>query len=121
LKFAAILVLGAGLALPALAAPDDGFAAFWKIFAAAAAKDDAAVLARLTVLGPGLDQEDKTFAGFHAHVLTAKARRCLAVARPKGQPNGVADMEYAAFCGQLIFGFSKTPAGWKLTDISPDD
>ena len=121
MKLVAILALGVLLAKPAFAAPDDGFAAFWKVFAAAAAKNDAAVLARLTATGPGLDQEDKTFAGFHAHVLTGKARKCLAAAKPKGQPNGLAQMEYAAFCGQLIFGFSKTPGGWKLTDISPDD
>ena len=121
MRLAAALAFGLALAAPAFAAPDDGFAAFWKVFAAAVAKDDAAALEKLTVLGPGLDQDDKTFAGFHAHVLDRKARRCLAAAKPKGDPNGAGQMEYAAFCGQIIFGFSRTAGGWKLTDISPDD
>jgi len=117
-KLAAILAVSLALGAPAFAAANDGFAAFWAIFAAAVAKDDGASLEKLTAMGPGLDQEDKTFAGFHAHVLDRKARKCLAVARPKREPDGA---EYSAFCGQLIFGFSRTAGGWKLTDISPDD
>jgi hypothetical protein len=118
-KLAAILAVGIALGAPAFAAANDGFAAFWAIFAAASAKDDGATLERLTVVGPGLDQQDKTFAGFHARVLDRKARKCLAVAKPKGEPNGAG--EYSAFCGELIYGFTRTAGGWKLTDISPDD
>jgi hypothetical protein len=121
LKLVAVLVLSVFLAAPTFAAPDDGFAAFWKTFAAAVAKDDAAALERLTVMGPGLDSQDQTFAGFRAHVLDRKARRRLAAAKPQGQVNGLGQMEYSAFCGQIIFGFSRTADGWKLTDISPDD
>ena len=121
MKFAAILAFGLAFAAPAIAAPDDGFAAFWAIFAAAVAKDDGASLEKLTAMGPGLDAQDQTFAGFRAHVLDRKARKCLAAAKPKGQVNGLGQMEYAAFCGQIIFGFSRTAGGWKLTDISPDD
>jgi hypothetical protein len=117
-KLAAVLALSLALGAPAFAAANDGFAGFWAIFAAAVARDDGAMLEKLTVMGPSLDQQDKTFAGFHAHVLDRKARKCLAVARPKIEPNGG---EYSAFCGQIIFGFSRTAGGWKLTDISPDD
>jgi len=117
----AILAAGVLLAAPAFAAPDDGFGAFWKIFAAAAARDDGATLAKLTVMGPALDGEDKTFAAFHANVLNRKARACLATTKPKGNPDDSGQVEYAAFCGHLIFGFSKTAGGWTLTDISPDD
>jgi hypothetical protein len=117
-KFAAVLALSLALGAPAVAARDDGIAAFWAIFAAAIARDDGTTLEKLTLMGPGLDQQAKSFAGFHAHVLDRKARKCLAVARPKREPDGA---EYSAFCGQLIFGFSRTAGGWKLTDISPDD
>jgi hypothetical protein len=121
MKLAAAIALSLAVSSQALAAADNGFAAFWAKFAAAVAKDDGATLEKLTVLGPGLDEEDKTFAGFHAHVLDRKARNCLAVAKPKPEPGGGSDAEYSAFCGHLIFGFSRTAGGWKLTDISPDD
>ena len=58
MRLAAALAFGLALAAPAFAAPDDGFAAFWKVFAAAVAKDDAAALEKLTVLGPGLADWD---------------------------------------------------------------
>ena len=49
------LAVAIGLALtfaaPALAAGDDGFAAFWKLFSAAAASDDVASLQTMVALG----------------------------------------------------------------------
>jgi hypothetical protein len=70
------------LATSALAAPADGFAAFWPAFAAAAAKDDSKALASMTALGPGLGDNGSSFAKFHAANLGPAARRCLAKAKP---------------------------------------
>jgi hypothetical protein len=102
----------------------DGFAAFYKLFAAAAAKDDQKALAGFTVLSVGLDQADfpLTFAAFHRRYLTAKERRCLAKGKPGRSIDGTGAVNYSVFCGQLIYGFSKpSTAGWRLTDLSPDD
>jgi len=118
---AACLSLAAGPM--ASAAGDDGFAAFWRGFAAAVAKDDQAALATMVVLGPGLDDNDQplTFAKFHTADLKASARRCLAKAHPRPDVDGTGATTYEAFCGEVIFVFSKTGNGWKLTDLSPDD
>ncbi len=104
--------------------PNDGFAAFYKLFAAAAAEDDQKALAGFTVLSEGLDQADSplTFAAFHKRYLTAKERACLAKAKPKHDVDGTGASNYYVFCGQLIYVFTKpSPAGWRLTDLSPDD
>ncbi|HLK26417.1 MAG TPA: hypothetical protein VKT30_17305 [Caulobacteraceae bacterium] len=117
--FAAAMAPRAGAAAP----PPDGFAAFYKLFAAAAAKDDQKTLASLTVLSAGLDPDVPiTFAGFHAHYLTAKERRCLATGKPERAIDGTGAATYSVFCGHLIYVFSKpSAAGWRLTDLSPDD
>jgi hypothetical protein len=125
MKHALATTAFAAASLVALAAhaADDSFAAFYKHFAAAAAADDQKSLAGLTVLGPGLAGSNGplTFAEIHKAYLTASERRCLAKAMPKGGKDGNGAPEYAAFCGQLIYVFTKTPAGWRWTDLSPDD
>jgi hypothetical protein len=106
----------------AAAAPNDGFAAFYKTFAAAIAKDDQQALAGMVELSPGLDDNGTpmTFAKLHHAVLGPAARRCLA----KGgwsSSNGAGSPEYGVTCGQTIYVFSKTKAGWRLTDLSAAD
>jgi hypothetical protein len=106
----------------AAAAPDDGFAAFYKTFAAAIAKDDRPALAGMVELSAGLDDNGKpmTFAKLHHAVLGPAARRCLA----KGEPSsngGAGPPDYGVTCGQTIYVFSKTKAGWRLTDLSAAD
>jgi hypothetical protein len=107
----------------AAAAPIDGFAAFFKTFAAAIAKDDQQALAGMVVLGPGLDDNDTplTFAKFHHAALGPAARRCLAKGGAVRNDNGDGTADYAVTCGHTIYVFSKTKAGWRLTDLSPDD
>jgi hypothetical protein len=72
-------------------------------------------------MGPGLDEDDKTFAAFHAKYLKAPARNCLAKAKPHGDVDGLGATEYSVLCSHLIYGFSKTPGGWRFTDLGPDD
>jgi hypothetical protein len=116
------LTLAALAAGPALAAGDD-FASFWKAFAAAAAKDDQAGLASMTALGPGLDPNitPMTFAKFHAAHLNPAARRCLAKGKPVRDVGGDGVVTYEVFCGEVIYGFSRTASGWKLTDLGAND
>jgi hypothetical protein len=117
------LALLALAAPPALAATAGDFGAFWKAFAAAAGKDDQAALARMTILGPGLDPNlsPPTFAAFHAAHLGPTARRCLTRATPVRDEGGDGVVTYDVFCGQVIYSFSWTAAGWKLTDMGVND
>jgi hypothetical protein len=109
------------LATPALAAPADGFAAFWPTFAAAAGKDDAKALASMVALGPGLGDAGGSFAKFHAVNLGPAARRCLAKAKPTRDVDPQGTLTYAAFCGQMIYVFTKVGGAWKLTDLGAND
>jgi len=118
---AALAAAFVALATPVVAA-DDGFAAFWPAFAAAAAKDDQAALARMVVLSDQLDQATPlTFAKFHADDLGPAARRCLAKAKPKRDVDGTGQVTYDAFCGEVIYGFSRSGGAWKLTGIGAND
>ena len=114
------VAIAAVLALPAAAAPADGFAAFWTGFAAAAARNDGTALASMVAIGPGLG-DYKSFAAFHAQALNARARRCLASAKPTRDVGGAGPTSYEAFCGETIFGFTKVGGTWKLTDLGVND
>ncbi len=109
------LALAAGA--PAMAAPGDGFAAFWARFAAAAAKDDARALESMTVMSAEFG-EDSTFAKLHADLLRPAARRCIAKAKPDFDTGSGS---YGVVCRQMIYVFTKAAGGWKFTSISPDD
>jgi hypothetical protein len=114
--------LALALASSAWAAPADGFGEFWTAFAAAAAKDDQAALAKMVVLGPDLDSaQPLTFARVHADLFGPAARRCLANAKPVHSPDGVGEPSYSAFCGQIIYSFYRRGGAWKLTEVGPDD
>jgi|HubBroStandDraft_5_1064220.scaffolds.fasta_scaffold374827_2 hypothetical protein len=115
------LAFGLATASPVMATPADGFGVFWPAFQAAIAKNDAKALASMVALSPNLGDDGVSFAKFHAGELGPKVRRCLGKAKPDRDvdPNG--DVHYSAFCGQVIYGFSKSGGAWKLTDLSPDD
>jgi hypothetical protein len=117
----AVAALAVTAAAPALAAPADGFDAFWPKFVAAAAKDDKPMLASMTALGPGLGDDAGSFAKFHADHLGAAARRCLARAKPVRDVDPQGGVSYSAFCGEIIYGFSKAAGAWKLTDLGVND
>jgi len=115
------LVMAALLAAaPAAAAPNDGFAAFWKGFAAAVARDDQTALASMTIVGPGLDDQ-ASFAAFHAADLKPSQRRCLARARPVRDVDGQGEANYSAQCGAWVYVFYKRAGAWKLTDVGAGD
>lgn len=118
---AALATVVVATAAPAVGA-DDGFAAFWPTFAAAVAKDDQAALARMVVLSERVDQAAPlTFAKFHADSLGPAARRCLAKAKPKRDVDETGQVTYDAFCGEVIYSFSRSGGAWKLTDIGAND
>ena len=117
---AALAAVLAGAA-PALAA-GDGFAAFWQGFQAAVAKDDRAALAGMVVLSERLDQVGPpTFGKFHNEALGPAARRCLAKAKPVRDVDGQGQVNYSAFCGEVIYTFYRTGGAWKLTDVGAND
>jgi hypothetical protein len=115
------LAVGLATASPAMATPTDGFGVFWPAFQAAVAKDDAKALASMIALGPNLGDDGVSFAKFHAGELGPKVRRCLAKAKPDRDVDPKGDVHYAAYCGQVIYGFSESEGAWKLTDLSPAD
>ncbi|HEY5006794.1 MAG TPA: hypothetical protein VII42_02250 [Caulobacteraceae bacterium] len=119
----AALAVSIGASSPALAAANDGFAAFWKTFAAAAGKDDKAALATMVTLGPNLGDNGKayTFDQMHAAYLKPAERRCLAKAKPERTADATGGAFYSTNCGDLIYVFNKTGAAWTLTDLSPND
>ena len=115
---AALVLVGA--ASPAFAA-DDGFLTFWKSFATAVGKDDTKALAGMIALGPELGDNGGSFAKFHAGDLDRKTRACLARTKPVRSVDGQGRVSYDAFCGQVIYIFEKTAAGWKMDGIGADD
>jgi len=121
MRFGMAVALALTAAAPALAALADGFTAFWPNFVAAATKDDKAALASMTALGPGLGDDGASFAKFHADHLGAAARRCLVKAKPGRDVDPQGGVSYSVFCGEVIYGFSKTGGAWKLTDLGAND
>jgi hypothetical protein len=113
--------LAVTVAAPALATPTDGFGLFWPKFVAAAAKDDKPALAAMTALGPGLGDDASSFAKFHSGHLGAAARRCLVKAKPVRDVDPQGGVSYSAFCGEIIYVFSKPAGAWKLTDLGAND
>jgi hypothetical protein len=122
IRLGVVAALAVALAAPTVAAPDDGFAAFWPTFQAAIAKDDTKALAAMIALGPNLGEDGASFAKFHAGELGPKVRRCLAKAKPDRDVDGLGNVNYSAFCGgEIIYGFTKTGGVWKLTDLGAND
>jgi hypothetical protein len=106
------VALALAIGSPALAKPVDGFAA---------ATDDTKALASMVVIGPGLGDAGTSFAKLHREYLGAAARRCLVKAKPLREVDGQGAVTYEAFCGQIIYVFSKPGDAWKLTDLGSND
>jgi hypothetical protein len=53
--------------------------------------------------------------------LGPKVRRCLAKAKPVRDVDLQGNLNYFAFCGEIIYVFSKTGGTWKLTDLGAND
>jgi hypothetical protein len=121
IRWRVTMAIALALTTPALAKPADGFAVFWSAFAAAASKDDARALASMVVIGPGLGDAGTSFAKLHREYLGPVARRCLVSAKPLREVDGQGAVTYEAFCGQIIYVFSKPGDAWKLTDLGSND
>ena len=112
----AMLVLLAPLAV----AQGDGFAGFWKEFSAAAKAGDKAkvqALTRFPFLHYSDMREEKAFDRVWKNLFTAKARTCLAKAKPERDERG----SHNVFCGDSGFLFELTDAGWRFTEVGVND
>ena len=109
-------------ASPALQQEFDGF---MEKFRAALKANDSAAVAGMTRLPFMNDSAIRDAAQFRAKTystfLTAKNRACI----QRGKAVYVRDQEnndnYFVFCGEDIFVFTKTPAGFLFTDVSAND
>ena len=129
------LVLGAAQAAPRQAmAPKDPiatpavqkeFEGFIAKFRAALKANDAAAVAGMTQLPFRKDSNTSDAAQFRDKVykvdFTAKNRACLQRGKAVYQRDGLNNDNYFIFCGDKIFVFTKTPAGFLFTDISMND
>lgn len=108
---------------PALAAgSDDGFAAFWTEFKTAVSKSDQSAVSQM-IKFPVLYNDIRQASEFPAiwkGAFKPAHRKCLAKQKPvKDTHEG--KVSYAAFCGDIIYSFSKGDVGWKLTDFGVND
>ena len=111
------------LAGEALAASDDGFAAFWTKFQAAVAKSDQKAVPEMirypVFYNDDLQAED--FPVIWKGAFSKSKRACLAKEKPVEETDGEGALTYSAFCGSLIYIFGKDAAGWKLTSFAEND
>ena len=135
MKFLSIIVLVAALAHPAptFAQGSKGAAAspavqkefngFIAKFRAALKANDSATVAAMTRLP--FDDSIRDAAQFRAKtypsVFTAKNRACIQGGKAVYDRDGENNDNYFIFCGQLIFVFTRTPAGFLFTEIGAND
>ncbi|WP_245325283.1 hypothetical protein [Bradyrhizobium sp. CCH5-F6] len=101
------------------------FDAFIEKFRAAVKADDPAAVAAMTKL-PFMNESDiRDAAQFRAKTyrtfFTAKNRACLQKNKAVYDRDQEKNENYFIFCGETMFGFSKTPAGFLFTDIGAND
>jgi hypothetical protein len=101
------------------------FDAFIAKFRAALKADDAAAIAGMTRL-PFMGEESiKDVAQFRVKVykrnFTAKNRACIERGKGVYDRDGENNENFFIFCGQHIYGFTKTPSGFLFTDIGAND
>ncbi|AZO78595.1 MULTISPECIES: hypothetical protein [unclassified Bosea (in: a-proteobacteria)] len=112
---------------PATASPavQKEFADFIGKFRAALKANDPAAVAGLTRLPYMGDASISDAAQFRAKVypreFTAKNRTCLQRSKPVYDRDGAKNEIYAIVCGGDLFTFTKTPAGFLLTDVDVAD
>ena len=96
--------------------PSAEFAAFWKEFKSAVARNDKEAVAAATKL-PFMAQQSKAeFLRDYPTYFTKEVKKCLATAKPVRDRDG-----YLVFCGEEIFGFWKVNGAYKFTDIGMND
>jgi len=110
------------VASPALQKEFDGF--IEKFRAALKANDSAAVagMTRLPFMNDSTIRDAAQFrAKTYASSFTTKNRACLQRGKAIYDRDQDKNDSYFVFCGELIFVFTKTPAGFLFTDISVND
>ncbi|MBH5397099.1 hypothetical protein HZZ13_04740 [Bradyrhizobium sp. CNPSo 4010] len=110
------------VASPALQKEFDGFI---EKFRAALRANDPAAVAAMTRLPFMNDNGIRDAAQFGAKTyrtsFTPKNRACIQRGKAVYDRDGYKNESYFVFCGDLIFVFTKTPAGFLFTDISVND
>ena len=109
-------------ATPALQKEFDGFIAK---FRAALKANDSTAVAGMTRLPYGSDRSIGDAAQFRAKIylpyFTAKTRACVQRGKAVYDRDGLNNDNYFIFCGEDIFVFTKTPAGFLFTEIGHND
>ena len=110
------------VASPALQKEFDGFI---EKFRAALKANDSAAVASMTRLPFMNDKAIRDAAQFRAKTyptsFTAKNRACIQRGKAVFDRDDYKNENYFIFCGENIFVFAKTPAGFLFTDISVND
>jgi len=125
------LVLSSGIATGAWssgkapAAVQAEFKEFLPKFRAALKADDAAAVAGMATLPFQGDAAVSTAAQFQEMIykenFTRRNRACIQRGSAVYDRDQEANDNYMIFCSELIFVFTKTPAGFRLTDIAVND
>ena len=107
---------------PAVQAEFDGFIAG---FRKALKANDSAAIAGMTQLPFMGDKAYSTAAQFqdkgYREFLPAKDRACIQRKKAVYDRDGENNDNYFIFCGERIFTFTRTPAGFLFTDVSVND
>lgn len=110
------------VASPALQQEFDGFI---ERFRAALKTNDSAAIAGMTRLPFMNDSATRDAAQFRAKIyptsFTAKNRACIQRGKAVYDRDQENNENYFVFCGELIFVFTRTPAGFLFTDIGAND
>ncbi|WFU84728.1 hypothetical protein QA645_18900 [Bradyrhizobium sp. CIAT3101] len=110
------------VAAPALQKEFDGFI---EKFRAALKANDSAAVASMSRLPFMNDKEIRDAAQFRAKIyqtdFTAKNRACIQRGKAVYDRDQENNDNYGIFCGDTIFVFTKTPAGFLFTDIGVND
>ena len=110
------------VASPALQKEFDGF--IGKFRTALKANDSAAVvgMTRLPFMNDGSIGDDAQFREkVYKPDFTAKNRACIQRGKAVYDRDGENNDNFFIFCGELIFVFTKTPAGFLFTEVGVND
>jgi len=109
----------------ASAALQQEFDGFIAKFRAALKANDSAAVAGMTRFPYGADRSVRDAAQFRAKVYAqdfkAKSRACIQRSKAVYDRDGENNDNYFIFCGDDIFTFTKTPAGFLLTEVGVND
>lgn len=101
------------------------FDGFIKKFRAALKANDSTAVASMTRLPLGYDSSVRDAAQFRAMAyprdFTAKSRACIRRSKAAYDRDGQNNDNYFIICGEEIFTFTKTPAGFLFAEIGMND